>query len=85
MKVMKILKNSFDADVRFDNIEEAKRYYMPSMEGAEFEELDEHTKQLYKEYSQEIAEAESLEELAEVLNRNTDIFENGSSFSIKEI
>lgn len=72
---MKILKNSYDSEVEFDNLEDAKRYHMPDL--AELPEC--------AEYAKEIESAESLEELADVLNEYTDRFGNGSAYTVKEI
>lgn len=40
---------------------------------------------LYNQYKEEIEEAETLEELASVLNKYTDIFDNGSEYFVKTI
>lgn len=86
---MKILKNSFDKETTFTSLEAAKKYYLP--EDAELSKEDYVGKDYqaddaaWREYRGEIEEAESLEELAEVLNRYSDRFGNGSSWSVKDI
>lgn len=69
------LVNDQDSSIEFSNIEEAKRYYMPDVE--EFPEEE--------EYATEIENADDLEELADVLNKYTDIFEDGSGWKVKRI
>ena len=73
-KMIKELRNNYDYEISFTDLEEAKKYYMPNL----FEFPEE------KEYAEEIKNADSLEELARVLNRYTDIFDNGSSWFVKE-
>lgn len=75
---MKILKNSFDKDINFDNLEEAKKYYLKSAE--QLEELDNDEDEI--ERNKEIESAENLEELADVLNKYTDLLDNGSHWSV---
>lgn len=72
---MKYLKNSFDYEVQFTDLEAAKKYYMPDLR-----ELPEE-----REYAEEIKESDTLEELADVLNKYTDLYYNGSTFSVKII
>lgn len=71
---MKELRNSIDYEARFTDLAEAKHYYAPDL--AEFPEET--------EYAREISEAESLEELADVMNKYSDEFDNGSSYSVAE-
>lgn len=71
---MKELRNSVDYEARFTDLEEAKRYYVP--------DLDEFPEEA--EYAKEILEAESMEELADVLNKYTDEFDNGSEYKVVE-
>lgn len=86
---MKILKNSFDKETTFTSLEAAKKYYLP--EDEKFSKEDYIGKNYdadviaWREYREEIHQAESLEELAEVLNRYSDRFNNGSSWSVKDI
>lgn len=72
---MKILVNNVDCNAEFESLTEAKNYYKPDVE--DLAECD--------EYAQEIEGAESLEELADVLNKYTDLFGDGRSHSVKEI
>lgn len=78
---MKILKNSFDKDINFDNLEEAKKYYLKSAE--QLEELDNDEDEI--ERNKKIESAENLEELADVLNTYTDLLDNGSHWSVHTI
>lgn len=78
---MKILKNSFDKDINFDNLEEAKKYYIKSAE--QLEELDNDEDEI--ERNKKIESAEDLEELADVLNTYTDLLDNGSHWSVHTI
>lgn len=71
---MKELVNNVDKENNFTNLEEAKNWYMPDLE--ESPECE--------EYAREIKEAESLEELASVLNKYTDTFEDGRYHTVKE-
>mgnify|MGYP000979381026 CR=1 FL=1 len=75
---MKILKNSFDKDISFDNLDKAKNYYLKSAE--QLEELDNDEDEI--ERNKEIESAENLEELADVLNKYTDLLDNGSHWSV---
>lgn len=86
----KELRNTLDSTITFENLEEAKHYYLPQqveVERDEFlgddKEYAEYCKQ-YKEYADEILSAESLEELATVLNHGTDLFGNGSEYKVVE-
>lgn len=74
-----ILKNSFDKDINFDNLEEAKNYYLTSEE--QLKELDNGEDEV--ERNKEIESAESLEELADVLNKYSDICDNGSQWNVE--
>lgn len=71
---MIILKNNLD-DVTFDNLEDAKSYYIPNTE--EFPECINYVK--------EIEQSETMEELADVLNRHTDNFGDGRHHFVKDI
>lgn len=73
---MKELVNSFDKEVSFTNLEDAKKYYQPS-------EFPEYLKQ-WDEYKNAIKSAETLEELADALNEWSNIFDNGAVYSVKE-
>lgn len=93
---MKILKNNFDYEIEFDDLEKARKYYLPSesvIEDVQNEEYYVGPSTLsfesyvegFFEYYEEIKNASSLEELADVLNRYTDIYDNGSYYFVKEI
>lgn len=88
VNTMKVLKNGKDDEVMFDDLEIAKKYYMPTEDPKKDEYLgndfEEYVK-LYNQYKEEIEEAETLEELASVLNKYTDIFDNGSEYFVKTI
>ena len=71
---MKELKNNVDYETVFENLEDAKKYYMPNLE--EFSEC--------KEYAEEIEDSKTLEELADVLNKYTDVFSDGRNHFVKE-
>lgn len=73
---MRELKNNFDKEISFKSLEEAKKYLKPSEDFAEVEG--------YTEYSAEFEEAANLEELAEVLNKYSDLFGNGSEWYVYE-
>lgn len=75
---MKYLKNSFDSEVEFTDLEKAKNYYMPNLE--EFSDDEE-----YQEYLESIKECNSLFDLASILNNYTDMYGNGSTFSVKVV
>lgn len=88
--IMKVLVNSLDKEIRFTEIKKAKKFYIPSEElpCSEDEYLGEDYPKYCKqwaEYKKELEEAADLEELADVLNRYTDIFDNGSTWKVKEI
>lgn len=77
--------NSFDKEVKFESLEEAKKYYYPEMELTEEDYTgDNFTEYLkaWEEYKRGIKEAESLQELADVLNRYSSEFQNGSEWSV---
>lgn len=91
---MKELRNSVDYEIGFTDLEEAKAYYLPS------EELDADVKnpdsyigtgafedylKNWEDYKADISDADSLEDLANVLNRYTDEFGNGSSYTVAEL
>lgn len=87
---MRELRNSFDKEIAFESLEEAKKYYTPSnlvSEREDFLGTDEEYKKYCVEvekYKCEILEAENLGELAEVLTKWTDIFGNGSVYFVFE-
>lgn len=73
---MKELKNNFDKEISLKSLEEAKKYLKPNSDFAEVEH--------FAEYSAELEESETLEELSDVLNKYTDIFGNGSEWYVYE-
>lgn len=87
---MKELRNKFDKEAVFTDLEKAKNYYYPEDDKAC--ERDEYTGSNYEEYckdyeeyKEEIMKAENLEELADVLNKYTDEFNNGTEYFVEEI
>lgn len=72
---IKELRNKYDTEIAFEDLEKAKKYFKPDL--TEFPDES--------EYAEEIDNSETLEELAIVLNRYTDIFGNGSEFYVKEL
>ena len=78
---MKVLKNSFDKDIEFYDLTESKQYYLTSEE--QLIELD-YDKDLV-ERNNEIENSESLEDLADVLNRYSNVCDNGSNWFVVEI
>lgn len=87
---MKELRNKFDKEINFTDLKKAKTYYLPEDEKSCEEEeytgdnYEEYCKD-YEEYKEEIMKAENLEELADVLNKYTDEFDNGTEYFVKEI
>lgn len=69
------LKNNVDWEAVFTDLDAAKKYYSPDLD--EFPEC--------KEYAEEIQNAADLWELAEVLNRYTDIFSDGRYHEVEEV
>lgn len=77
-------------DESFDNLEEAKTYYYPTAEvdkdareesyylGDDFESYIEK----WDEYISDIKNANSLQELRDILNRNSDEFQNGTEWEV---
>lgn len=72
---MIILKNRRDDSIGFEKLETAKKYYAPDLD--EFPEAT--------EYERDIKMADDLEQLADVLNKYTDLFGDGSEFFTREI
>jgi len=86
---MKELRNNFDKETTFTDVQDAKSYYLKSV-GVLCSE-DEYIGDDYGdycvqfcEYCTDINNSETLEELADVLNNYTDIFGNGSEYSVVE-
>lgn len=79
--------NSFDKEAEFESLEEAKEYYYPEIEMTEENYTDDNFTEYLKaweEYKNDIEEAESLQELADVLNRYSNEFDNGSRWKVVE-
>lgn len=72
---MEMLVNNVDYDAVFADLDAAKKYYSP--------DLDEFPEE--REYFEEIQRAADLWELAEVLNRYTDMFSDGRYHEVKEV
>lgn len=79
--------NSFDKEAEFESLEEAKKYYYPEMEITEEDYTGDNFAEYLKAweaYKKAIKEAKSLQELADVLNKYSDEFNNGSSWEVVE-
>lgn len=86
------LVNNYDKEISFENLKEAKSYYLPSEEvdknsrdreyylGDDFESCLER----WDEYISDIKNANSLQELCDVLNRSADEFQDGSMWKVIE-
>ena len=86
MKILK--KNGFDQEVWFDDLEMAKSYYAQVEQLQENEFLGDNFENYVKQYNecvQEFDEAKTFEELAIVLNKYTDMFDNGSEWRVVDI
>lgn len=87
---MKILKNNFDTEVAFTDLQEAKNWYLPkenipcTKEEYLYDDYEEYCKR-FSEYKEEIEQSETLEELADVLSRYTEDFDNGSEYKVVEV
>lgn len=85
---MIIIERSNDKEAYFDDLEKAKEYMIPADELSEEDYLGddfESYAKSFEEYKAELKDAESLEELAEVWNKYTDTFNDGSEFKVKEV
>ena len=86
---MRELRNNVDTEVVFTKLDEAKKYYLPNEKVPCIKEeylgndYENYCKQ-FSEYKEEIEQSETLEELAEVLNRYTDIFGDGRENKVVE-
>lgn len=78
---MNVLKNSFDKDINFYDLADAKQYYLTSEEQLIELDYDEN----FVARNNEINNSESLEELADVLNIYSSICDNGSNWFVVEI
>ena len=85
---MKELKNNVDTEAAFTELEEAKKWYLTKdVLRTKEEYLGDDYKTFCKEfakYKKEIEQSETLEELAEVLNRYTDTFSDGRENKVVE-
>lgn len=82
------LRNKFDREISFDNLQDAKQYFFPKREKpCEPEEYlgDNYESycKVFQAYKVKIRVARDLEELADVLNRYSDAFNNGTEYYIK--
>lgn len=87
---MKILKNNVDTEITFTDLQEAKNWYLPkeNIPCTKEEYLDDDYEEFCKqfsEYKEEIEQSETLEELADVLNRYTDDFDDGREHKVVEV
>ena len=86
---MKELRNNTDYETTFTDLQEAKEYYMPkektpgTIEDFLGDDWQGYCNQ-WQEYKNDIVNADSLEELAQVLNKYTDIFSDGREHIVKE-
>ncbi len=73
---MKELRNSFDKEIAFSDLEEVKVYYgtIDDNLGNDYD---------YVSYKTEVQNANSLDELAEILNHYTDVYEIGT-FKVRD-
>ena len=88
---MKYLINNNNTEIVFyeNEIEKAKEYYLPNSnilikENYIGNNYEYYVKQ-YKDYIDAICTCNDIVELCDVLNRYTDLFNNGTNFKIKEI
>lgn len=81
------LVNDFDKEVEFESLEEAKKYYYSEMKMTEEDYSGDNFAEYLKaweEYKKGIKETKNLQELADVLNKYSDEFQNGSNWKIVE-
>ena len=88
---MRYLINNNNTEIVFyeNELQKAKEYYLPNSnillkENYIGNNYESYVKQ-YKEYVKEIDACNDIVELCDVLNRYTDLFNNGTNFKIKEI
>lgn len=82
---MEILTNSYDKEIKFDNLAAAKAYYV-SDAPAEDEYIGDDFEAYLKDFNdrqEQIRNANTLQELADALNFMSDIFGNGSKWEVK--
>lgn len=85
---MKELRNNIDKDAAFSDLQDAKNYYSLDENALSEEDYPGDNFNDYlskaKDYNKEINEASTLEELATVLNRYSDLFEDGRYHTVVE-
>ncbi len=86
---MKELRNNVDTEVGFAELKEAKKWYLPKdnvpCEKEEYlgDDYEGFCKE-FAEYKKEIEQSETLEELANVLNKYTNTFSDGRKNKVVE-
>ena len=88
---MKYLINNNNTEIVFyeNELQKAKEYYLPNSNillkenyiGNNYESYEKQ----YKDYIDAICTSNDIVELCDVLNRYTDLFNNGTEYIIKEI
>ena len=88
---MRYLINNNNTEIVFyeNELQKAKEYFLPNSnillkENYIGNNYESYVKQ-YKDYVKEIDACNDIIELCDVLNRYTDLFNNGTNFKIKEI
>lgn len=88
---MKYLINNNNIEIVFyeNELQKAKEYYLPNSnillkENYIGNNYESYVKQ-YKDYIDAICTCNDIVELCDVLNRYTDLFNNGTNFKVKEI
>ena len=88
---MKYLINNNNTEIVFyeNELQKAKEYFLPNSnillkENYIGNNYESYVKQ-YKDYIDAICTCNDIEELCNVLNRYTDLFNNGTEYIIKEI
>ena len=91
MENNKFIKNNINDEIEFNNINKAKKFivrqkeYVANNKDEYIGENYELYIEQYQNYMLEIVDADTMEELCDVLNKYTDTFGNGSQWYIKEI
>ena len=88
---MKYIINNNNTEIVFyeNELKKAKEYYLPNSnillkENYIGNNYESYVKQ-YKDYIDAICTCNDIVELCDVLNRYTDLFNNGTNFKVKEI
>lgn len=88
---MRYLINNNNTEIVFyeNELKKAKEYYLPNSnillkENYIGNNYESYVKQ-YKDYIDAICTCNDIVELCDVLNRYTDLFNNGTNFKVKEI